>query len=181
MSNTTTTTDTDTTTLGAFDDRGAACATANNHNRAIILAMLKRMGIARVLIQFNGGGDSGQIEGIECQGLIENPSGLLIDDVLLATVNTRFTGARNWDYEVQLEKIQVSTAQRRADLGKPTLRDAIEAWAYELLDSVEHDWVNDDGGYGEITIQPTPPEGEEEIAIEMNIRVTTVESYSLTA
>ena len=48
---------TDTTTLGAFDDRGAASATANNHNRAIILAMLKRMGIARVVIEFDGGQD----------------------------------------------------------------------------------------------------------------------------
>lgn len=177
MSNTTT----DTTTLGAFDDRGAATDTANNHNRAIILAMLKRMGIVRVLIEFDGGGDSGQVQGIECQGLIENPSEHFIDDVLLATVNTRFGDARNWDYEVQLEKIQVSTAQRSGNLDKPTLRDAIEAWAYEMLDGVEYDWVNNDGGYGEITIQPTPPEGEEEIAIEMNIRVTTIESYSLTA
>jgi hypothetical protein len=177
MSNTTT----DATTLGAFDDRGAACATANNHNRAIMLAMLKRMGIARVRIEFDGGGDSGQVQGIECQGLIENPGEHFIDDVLLATVNTRFCGARNWDYEVQLEKIQVSTAQRRGNLDKPTLRDAIEAWAYEMLDGVEYDWVNNDGGYGEITIQPTPPEGEGEIAIEMNIRVTTIEAHYLSA
>lgn len=170
MSNTTT----DTTTLGAFDDRGAACATANNHNRTIMLAMLKRMGIARVVIEFDGGGDSGQIESIICDGITTDPREHQIEDVLLATVNTRFGNAQ-WDYEVELERM-------RGDVNGPlTLHKVIEHWAYEMLDCVEYDWVNDDGGYGEITIQPTPPEGEEEIAIEMNIRVTTVESYSLTA
>lgn len=170
MSNTTT----DTTTLGAFDDRGAATDTANNHNRAIILAMLKRMGIVRVLIEFDGGGDSGQIESIICDGIITDPANHQIEDVLLATVNTRI-GKAQWDYEVELTRM-------RGDVNGPlTLHKVIEHWAYELLDGVEHDWVNNDGGYGQITVTPTPPEGEEEIAIDLSIRVTTIESYSLTA
>lgn len=175
MSNTTTeNTTTENTTLGTFDDRGAACATANNFNRTIMLAMLKRMGIARVLIEFDGGGDSGQIENIICDGITTNPMEHQIEDVLLATVNTRLGNAQ-WDYEVELKRM-------RGDVNGPmTLHKVIEEWAYELLDGVEHDWVNNEGGYGEITVTPTPPEGEEEIAIDLSIRVTNVESYYITA
>lgn len=61
-------TTTETTTLGDFDNRHDAVEKANAHNRAIMLAMLKRMGIACVTVEFNGGGDSGQIQDITCEG-----------------------------------------------------------------------------------------------------------------
>lgn len=175
MSNTTTeNTTTENTTLGTFDDRGAACATVNNHNRTIMLAMLKRMGIARVRIDFDGGGDTGQVQGIICDGITTNPKEHQIEDVLLATVKTRF-GKPQWEYEVELKRM-------RGGFNAPlTLHKVIEEWAYELLGGVEHDWVNNEGGYGEITVTPTPPEGEEEIAIDLSIRVIRVESYYITA
>jgi hypothetical protein len=114
-------------------------------------AQLKELGVTDVTFEFEGGGDEGQIEAV-----LTEPE-----------VNTSRPFLGN---EVAKDLFIKDGYQEYADL-----RDVLESWAYKLLDETGEDWVNNEGGYGSITVQGFQKE-KLEVLTDMNVRVVQDEN-----
>ncbi len=97
-------------------------------NKANIIEALKLAGISKVIVEFDGSGDSGGIENISCVG----NDGKIPPDLAV----------NEW-----------SPGEKNTLVGNETkLPSAIENFAYGLLSHTEAGWENDAGAYGDITI-----------------------------
>ena len=114
-------------------------------------AQLKELGVTDVTFEFEGGGDEGQIEEV----LTEPKVSLAVP----------FLGN-----EVAKDLFTIDDYQQYADL-----RDVLESWAYKLLDETGEDWVNNEGGYGSITVTGFQSD-KLEVVTDMNVRVITNEN-----
>ena len=114
-------------------------------------AQLKELGVKDVTFEFEGGGDEGQIEAV-----LTEPK-----------VNTSCPFLGN---EVASDLFIKDGYQEYADL-----RDVLETWAYKLLDETGEDWVNNEGGYGSITVTGFQSD-KLEVVTDMNVRVITNEN-----
>jgi uncharacterized protein DUF6878 len=126
------------------------------------LTLLRRYGIAKVTATFNGGGDSGNVDNIEVDGLVTEPEKipLTADDVEVLGTG----GQHNYD-----------ATTRMTTTVAPTLADFLDHLANELLSDTQMDWYNNDGGYGEITIVP----GNDYIFVDMNLNEMTSDHHPL--
>tara|TARA_R110002012_G_scaffold100160_1_gene238715 strand:- start:490 stop:945 length:456 start_codon:yes stop_codon:yes gene_type:complete len=87
-------------------------------------AQLKELGVKELIISFEGSGDDGQI------------------DDIIAEPKT--------DLRVNFMAYQYETKQSRQ---RERLDHRIQDWAYDYLDTTcVEDWVNNEGGYGQIKI-----------------------------
>ena len=103
-----------------------AVANANELNKPVVFDALAAAGLTRVRVEFDGGGDSGQI-----------------DDI------TAYTG----EVPVELPSTSPTLHQAAQNAGDPataeaTLRDAIETLCYDYLSQTHGGWGNEDGAYG---------------------------------
>jgi len=114
-------------------------------------AQLKELGVTDVTFEFEGGGDEGQIEEV----LTEPKVSLAVP----------FLGN-----EVAKDLFTIDDYQQYADL-----RDVLESWAYKLLDETGEDWVNNEGGYGSITVTGFQKE-KLEVVTDMNVRIVQNEN-----
>ena len=114
-------------------------------------AQLKELGVTNVTFEFEGGGDEGQIEAV-----LTEPE-----------VNTSRPFLGN---EVAKDLFTKDGYQEYADL-----TDVLETWAYKLLDETGEDWVNNEGGYGSITVTGFQSE-KLEVMTDMNVRIVTDEN-----
>lgn len=122
-------------------------------NKAAIFDALAAAGISRVVVNFDGYGDSGQIENIDA-----------------------YRGESDF---VALPETEVTIAS--ASWGDPgivaqtmTLEGAIEQMAYDLLSSTHGGWENNDGAYGEFSFDVQ----ERVIDLDYNERFTSSEYSS---
>jgi hypothetical protein len=95
-------------------------------NRDALFDALARAGITDVIVDFDGSGDSGQIENIQAKAsdvLVELPAGVI--DIL-----------RIMPDGVQTERVTID------------IRELIDQLAYDLLADNYGGWGNDDGAYG---------------------------------
>ena len=111
--------------------------------KELMLGILKRHGIIKFTAEFSGGGDSGDVNGVSCDGLVSEPS--------------KFDWPKEWDHGCWR--------------GQDTFEDFLYCIAGELLECTGYDWVNNEGGYGELIIVP----GHDYIHIDMNINGMTSE------
>ncbi len=96
-------------------------------NKANILEALKLAGVSKVIIEFDGSADSGGIHQITCEG----NNGKIPDEAV-----------NEWSLD-----------QKNTLVGQEVkLPNAIENFAYELLQHTNCGWENDAGAYGDITI-----------------------------
>jgi hypothetical protein len=103
-----------------------AVANANELNKPVVFDALAAACLTRVRVEFDGGGDSGQI-----------------DDI------TAYTG----EVPVELPSTSPTLHQAAQNAGDPataeaTLRDAIETLCYDYLSQTHGGWGNEDGAYG---------------------------------
>jgi hypothetical protein len=115
-------------------------------NKVALFTALANAGITTVVVQFDGYGDSGQIESIE---------------------------ARNGEKAVELPDTQVGLAQARwgsseVERSALPIREAIEQLAYDFLGETHRGWENNDGAYGEFTFDVA----ERSITLDYNERIT---------
>jgi hypothetical protein len=103
-----------------------AVAKANELNKAVVFGALAAAGLTRVTVEFDGEGDSGQINGITAHAG-EAPAEL---------PSTALT----------LHRAPHNGGDLRTD--EATLRDAIETLCYDYLSQTNGGWENDDGAYG---------------------------------
>jgi hypothetical protein len=114
-----------------------------------VLIQLADQGVTGIKVHYDGGGDSGAIEGIVYTDL-ENANFIDIDLVSA------------WNQEKDLRKLNSSACA------------TIENFAHEtILDDIE-DWWNNEGGYGDLLIKV--PSGE--YLINNNVRVVEIEDYT---
>ena len=114
-----------------------------------VLIQLADQGVTGIKVHYDGGGDSGAIEGIVYTDL-EDANFSDIDSVSA------------WDQDMNLATLNSSAYT------------TIENFAHEtILDNIE-DWWNNEGGYGDLSIKV--PSGE--YIVYNNIRITEVEEYN---
>lgn len=119
-------------------------------DKKLYFNFLKSLGLGIITIEFDGGGDSGQIGDVSVEGL---PT----EDML---------------EEIMVEDTSVLALINRAKY-PVNLLTFLQESTYDLLDETELDWVNNDGGSGTVTIIPA----EESIFVSMDIRFTTSENH----
>lgn len=119
-------------------------------NKTAILAALAEAGLTRVVLAFDGQGDSGQIEEITAF-VGEAPA--ILPEVKIAF--SRLEGADATGYML---------ASEPADLS-----EVMEALTYDMLWHFEAGWPNNEGAYGELILDVP----ENEARLEFNARFTT--------
>jgi hypothetical protein len=105
-------------------------ANANELNKTVLFDTLAPAGITSIQVDFDGEGDSGQINGVS---------------------------ALAGDQPAQLPATQVTLhrlqwGQTQSEPSEFTLAEAIETLCYDYLEQEHGGWENNDGGYGEFTI-----------------------------
>jgi hypothetical protein len=121
-------------------------------NKDVLFDALVTAGIAKVVVQFDGSGDSGQIEGIAAC----NADGDAVD-LPKATITFHDTNS--------------STMSLVARQDSPA--NVIETMTYDLLGQKHGSWGNDDGAYGDMTFDA----GDRSITLDYNERFTQTTSY----
>ncbi len=121
-------------------------------NKQILFKLLASRGITTVIVNFDGYGDSGQIEDIVAQigsATVELPGEQIeiLDPI--------------WDSGEVSQKTCVP-------------RDAIEAMSYDFLEQTHSGWENNDGAYGDFTFDVA----EGTITLDYNERYTSSENYT---
>ena len=121
-------------------------------NKAVLFDALAAAGITSVLVEFDGYGDSGQIEDITAK-VGDEPA------------------------ELPDERIEIfDPVWGSAEIEKQTMtiREAIEALAYAFLRQTHAGWENNDGAYGDFTFDIAAWR----ISLDYNERYTSSENYS---
>jgi len=128
------------------------CAKVNALNKTVLFDALAPAGITVINVEFDGEGDSGQLNGV-CALAGDQPA------QLPAT---------------QLTLHQLRWGQTESTPSEFTLEAAIEALCYDYLEQEHDGWENNDGGYGEFIINVA----ERTISLEFYSRYTDCEKYS---
>jgi hypothetical protein len=127
---------------------------ANEQEKTTLLTQLNLLGAKQVRIEFQGGGDDGQIEGVY---LINNNDDYIdMPDDMIAWTSLTYGNQQSEQ--------------------KPTkLVDALEDVCQRALDETGLDWYNNDGGQGNLTIdfRDNPPS----IKLYVGINQTTTDDY----
>jgi hypothetical protein len=123
-------------------------------NKATVLNALTLAGVTRVVVSFDGYGDSGQIENVEAQAGD--------DPVTMPAAAIEFS-------EADLDQ----SAPTRSSI---SITEAIESLAYGVLEKTHCGWENNDGAYGDIVFDVA----DGVITLDYNERYTTSENYTHT-
>lgn len=133
----------------------ALSASLHPANKADLFATLAGAGIARVTVEFDGYGDSGQIESIDAIGAGGAPRDL-------PTIQLVIRRAVWGETEPQAEEM--------------TVADAIERLAYDLLGGAHPGWEINDGAYGAFVFDVAAGA----ITLDCNLRFTASELHTST-
>lgn len=154
-------------------DSGCVTEEGDRHayqaNLRRVLPVLRELGAGSVVVEFDGSGDSGSIEGVDflSADCARDPA---ISEAARATTVDIARQRRDFDPGqgrwVAIERIE-----------RAPVRDAIEEIAYDYLDETDVDWYNNDGGYGTMEIDIN----EGTVSMEISTRFTeSVEAFSRT-
>ena len=126
----------------------------NEQDKTTLLTQLNLLGAKKVRVEFQGGGDSGQVEYVGYQD--KNDEWNTIPDEI-----TSWTKQTYGSQEPQQERI--------------SLDEVLEDLCYRALDETGLDWYNNDGGQGNMTIDfsESPPK----ISLYVGINQTTTDDY----
>jgi len=125
-----------------------------------LFAQLKLLNVKEFRINFDGGGDDGQIDEIEFFNTNNETFNIPSDTI-------------SWVYtELNTTQGEIKPVEQ-----KTTLLKAIEDLGYSMLDEAGHDWVNNDGGYGSISVLIEGQDGKPYVDMEINIRYTNEDHH----
>ena len=134
-------------------EREAAEMALHAGNKEVLFDGLRLVGIAHVLVSFDGSGDSGQIESIDARNDLDA-------SVTLPAAQITFAGI-DWQSGAPTER-------------RLTLEGAVEELVYDLLSDTHSGWQDNDGAYGEFCIDARA----RAIHLEFNERFTSSELYT---
>ena len=127
---------------------------ANEQEKATLLTQLNLLGAKEVRVEFQGGGDDGQVDGV-----------FLFD-----------TNGQHIDVPDDMIAWTTQTYGNQQSEQKPTkLVDVLEDLCSRALDNTGLDWYNNEGGQGhlEIDFKESPPS----IKLNVGINQTTTDDY----
>jgi hypothetical protein len=134
-------------------EREAAEMALHAGNKEVLFDGLRLVGIAHVLVNFDGSGDGGQIESIDARNDLDA-------SVTLPAAQITFAGI-DWQSGAPTER-------------RLTLEGAVEELVYDLLSDTHSGWQDNDGAYGEFCIDARA----RTIHLEFNERFTSSELYT---
>lgn len=140
-----------TASMAAYEKDRKAREKTNLANKCAIIDALDAAGIALVTITFDGEGDSGQIEDIKA---FSDPD---------AKTEPQPVPDNPVKYLVQTSRNGKSSISKQ----EKSLSDAIEHLCYALLEEEHGGWENDEGAFGEFTIEVE----ERRVLLDFNARV----------
>jgi hypothetical protein len=136
------------TVLSNYELDRQARAKLSEGNKGAVFDALTAANITKVLVEFDGEGDSGQISSV-----------------------TALRGDERADLPAATVAIQrVAWGDATVVTTHPTLEDAIETLCYDYLEEAHDGWENDGGAYGEFRIDVAA----RTIALEFNGRFTDI-------
>lgn len=121
-------------------------------NKTVLLNALALAGVTRIVVSFDGYGDSGQIENVEVQAG---------DDSVTMPGAAIEIGDASWD-------------QPEPKRSSVTIAEAVERLAYDVLERTHCGWENNDGAYGDVLFDVA----EGAITLDYNERYTASENYT---
>ena len=127
---------------------------ANEQEKATLLTQLNLLGAKRVVVEFQGGGDDGQVDGVYLYD--QNDVDIDVPNDMIAWTTQTYGG-------------------QEAESKQTKLVDALEDLCSRALDNTGLDWYNNDGGQGNLTIdfKENPPS----IKLNVGINHRTTEDY----
>ena len=123
---------------------------------ANLFAQLKLLNVNSFEIEFDGSGDDGQIN--EIYFYDANNEVINIPSDTISWVYSEYGDTKPHEQQVTLQK-------------------AVEDLGYNMLNESGHDWYNNDGGYGRISILIEGQDGKPYVDMDMNIRISDSEHY----
>jgi len=128
-----------------------------------IFEQLRAAGASSITISFDGSGDSGSIESVDIYNA--DNQRMQIDLTVIYPKEKSFWVDDKWVTETEEKEMPIA--------------DALEAYCYDELEKTEIDWYNNDGGFGQMTINL---DDKVEIELEVNTRYTEYhsETFDLT-
>jgi hypothetical protein len=132
--------------LERYDRHLKAVAEANALNKQVVFDALAAAGLTRITVEFDGIGDSGQIDEITAY------AGDAIAELPLPSLTLH------------------QVAQNKGDprTTKVSLREAVETLCYDYLSQTHGGWENNDGAYGRFEFDV----GKRSIYLDFNERFT---------
>ena len=121
-------------------------------NKATLFSALERAGVTRIVVTFDGYGDSGQIENVVAKAGD--------DDIVMPNAMIEFA-TTVW-------------GQPEPERSFVTVTAAVESLAYDALERTHGGWENNDGAYGEFCFDASA----RCIHLEFNERFTSSELYT---
>jgi hypothetical protein len=121
-----------------------------------LFAQLKLLNVNSFEIEFDGSGDSGQIEGVTFYD-----SSIEVMDIPEDTIS--------WVYSAY--------GDTKPHEQQVTLHKAVEDLGYQMLEESGHDWYNNEGGYGRISVHMEGSNGKPYVGMNMNIRIVNEDHY----
>ena len=132
-------------------------------HRGIFLTTLSTLGVAKLIVNFSGGGDSGDIDSI---------------DAYNADMNTEIplTAQIPWSSDEKYFNMDEGTWVKRTKEEVMTLEKIARGLTVQALEDQGLDWYNNDGGQGtlEIDFATSPPT----ITLDVGINYTSTEEHS---
>jgi len=144
------------TFMAAYDKDRKARAKTNLANQYAIIDALHQAGIALVTVTFDGEGDSGQIEDIKAFAHVQADTGIGTDPQPLPNKLVKYC-----EQSFRGHKSSKSIKDK-------SLAEAIEDLCYALLEQKHGGWENNEGAFGEFTIEVE----ERRVRLEFDARFT---------
>lgn len=125
-----------------------------------ILEMLKGAGADKIIVEFDGSGDSGSVHSVD---IYDNQNKLvrLNFGVAYAVTSSSWKDGK-WEQKEEVKMMPVT--------------EALETFCYDMLEKTGVDWYNNDGGFGQLTITLDPVE----VQLEVNQRYTEYSTDTFT-
>lgn len=127
---------------------------ANEQEKTTLLTQLNLLGAKQVRVEFQGGGDDGQVDGVYM--LDDKDAYIDVPDDMIAWTTLTY-------------------GDQQSEQRQTKLVDALEDLCSRALDNTGLDWYNNEGGQGNLTINfiENPPS----IKLNVGINHTTTDDY----
>jgi hypothetical protein len=138
-------------------------ATSAELNKAALVEAIKPIGLTRIEVDFNGGGDSGQVDEVRYFIGKKEPEDL---ETIKRTLvqQAKINDSTNWSDD---KKEWVTTTK------SPTIEELVEQICYDLLSANHGGWEINEGSYGEFVFSFGK---SNKIDLTFNQRVESVET-----